>query len=122
MGLCPRMRVVPTSSDEAGQIHVPTANWLLMVRTLLVVLPFKTSDSLAGAYGIAVSGTMLVTTILLYRVAISRWKWPPALAIFIIAGFGIVDLTFLASNSLQIDNRGWFPLGVGGAMVGLIAC
>src|SRR4029077_2897886 len=107
MGLCPRMRVVPTSKDEAGQIYVPTANWLLMVGTLLVVVLFKTSDSLAGASGIAVSGTMLVTTILLYRVAITRWKWPPAVAILILAGFGVVDLTFLASNSLKIDNGGW---------------
>src|SRR5262245_44029586 len=122
MGLCPRMRVVPTSSDEAGQIYVPTVNWLLMTGTLLVVVLFKTSDSLAGAYGIAVSGTMLVTTILLYRVAITRWKWPPAVAILIIAGFGAVDLTFLASNSLKIDNGGWFPLGVGGAMMGLMRC
>jgi KUP system potassium uptake protein len=122
MGLCPRMRVVPTSRDEVGQIYVPTANWLLMVGTLLVVVLFKTSDSLAGAYGIAVSGTMLVTTILLYRVAITRWKWPPAVAILILAGFGVVDLTFLASNSLKIDNGGWFPLGVGGAIMGLMLC
>jgi KUP system potassium uptake protein len=122
MGLCPRMRVVPTSSDEAGQIYVPTVNWLLMAGTLLVVVLFKTSDSLAGAYGIAVSGTMLVTTILLYRVAITRWKWSPVVAILIIAGFGAVDLTFLASNSLKIDNGGWFPLGVGGAMMGLMLC
>jgi KUP system potassium uptake protein len=104
MGLCPRMRVVPTSSDEAGQIYVPTVNWLLMAGTLLVVVLFKTSDSLAGAYGIAVSGTM------------------PVVAILIIAGFGAVDLTFLASNSLKIDNGGWFPLGVGGAMMGLMLC
>ena len=117
MGLCPRMRIVPTSSDEAGQIYVPTANWLLMAGTLLVVVLFKTSDNLAGAYGIAVSGTMLITTILLYRVAITRWKWPPALAIPIIVGFGAVDLIFLASNSLKIFEGGWFPITVGGAMV-----
>src|SRR5262249_44868522 len=95
VGLCPRMRIVPTSSDEAGQIYVPTANWLLMIGTLLIVVLFKTSENLAGAYGIAVSGTMLVTTILLYRVAIGRWQWPPALAIFIIVVFGAVDATFL---------------------------
>ena len=122
LGLCPRMRIVPTSSDEAGQIYVPTANWLLMIGTLLVVVLFKTSEHLAGAYGIAVSGTMLVTTILLYRVVIGRWKWPPALAIFIIVGFGAVDATFLASNSLKIVDGGWFPLTVGGAMVWLMLC
>src|SRR5262249_46593968 len=86
VGLCPRMRIVSTSSDEAGQIYVPTANWLLMIGTLLIVVLFKSSEHLAGAYGIAVSGTMLVTTILLYRVAIGRWQWPPALALFIILG------------------------------------
>jgi KUP system potassium uptake protein len=122
MGLCPRMRIVSTSSDEAGQIYVPTANWLLMVGTLLVVVLFKTSDHLAGAYGIAVSGTMLVTTILLYRVAITRWKWPPALAVLIIAGFGAIDATFLASNSLKIVEGGWFPIAVGMAMVTLMLC
>ena len=122
VGLCPRMRIVPTSSDEAGQIYVPTANWLLMIGTLLVVVLFKTSESLGGAYGIAVSGTMLVTTILLYRVAIGRWQWPPALAIFIIVVFGAVDATFLASNSLKIVEGGWFPIAVGGAMVSLMLC
>ena len=75
LGLCPRARIVPTSSDEAGQIYVPTANWLLMVGTIVTVLLFRSSESLASAYGIAVSATMLVTTILLYRVAIHRWKW-----------------------------------------------
>jgi KUP system potassium uptake protein len=122
MGLCPRMRIVPTSSDEAGQIYVPTANWLLMAGTLLVVVLFKTSDNLAGAYGIAVSGTMLITTILLYRVAITRWKWPPAFAILIIAVFGAVDSIFLASNSLKNFEGGWFPITVGCAMVGLMLC
>ncbi len=122
LGLCPRMRIVPTSPEEAGQIYVPTANWLLMIGSLLVVVLFKTSQHLAGAYGIAVSGTMLVTTILLYRVAIERWSWPPALAIFIIVVFGAVDATFLASNSLKIVDGGWFPITVGGAMVGLMLC
>ena len=122
VGLCPRMRIVPTSSDEAGQIYVPTANWLLMIGTLLIVVLFKTSENLAGAYGIAVSGTMLVTTILLYRVAIGRWQWPPALAVFIIVVFGAVDATFLASNSLKIVQGGWFPITVGGAIVGLMLC
>ncbi len=122
IGFCPRMQIVPTSSDEAGQIYVPTANWLLMAGTLLVVVLFKTSGSLAGAYGIAVSGTMLITTILLYRVAVTRWKWPQAVAILIFAGFGAVDATFLASNSLKIVDGGWFPIAVGGAMAGLMLC
>ena len=116
------MRIVPTSSDEACQIYVPTANWLLMAGTLLVVVLFRTSDSLGGSYGIAVSGTMLITTILLYRVAIGRWNWPPALALLIVVGFGAIDALFLASNSLKIMEGGWFPITVGGALVGLMLC
>jgi len=122
MGFCPRMRIVPTSSDEAGQIYVPTANWLLMVGTLLVVLLFKTSDNLAGAYGIAVSGTMLITTILLYRVAVGRWHWPPALAVLMVVVFGAIDAMFLASNSLKFVEGGWFPIAVAVAIVGLMLC
>jgi KUP system potassium uptake protein len=116
LGLCPRARIVPTSSEEAGQIYVPTANWLLMTGTLLIVLLFKTSDNLAGAYGIAVSGTMLATTILLYRVAVDRWHWQPALAVPLIVFFGTIDLSFLAANSLKIMDGGWFPIAVGGSV------
>jgi KUP system potassium uptake protein len=122
MGLCPRARIVPTSSDEAGQIYVPTANWLLMTGTVLVALLFKTSDNLAGAYGIAVSGTMLATTVLLYRVAIGRWNWTPALAIPVIVLFGAIDLSFLAANSLKIMDGGWFPIAVGGSVAILMLC
>jgi len=116
MGLCPRSKIIPTSSDEAGQVYLPTANWLLMVGTLLVVVMFKTSDALASAYGIAVSGTMLVTTILLYRVAVHRWNWPPVIAAAVIALFSGIEAIFLVSNSLKIVQGGWFPLVVGGAI------
>jgi KUP system potassium uptake protein len=74
MGFCPLARIVPTSSGEAGQVYVPIANWLLMVATLLIVVLFKTSAKLAAAYGIAVSATMLITTILLYRVMVTWWS------------------------------------------------
>src|SRR5580700_7806127 len=120
LGLCPRARIVPTSSDEEGQIYVPAANWLLMTGTLLTVALFKTSDNLAAAYGIAVSGTMLVTTILLYRVATTRWRWSPAIAFPIIAAIGAIDATFLASNSIKIVQGGWFPVIVGGAIAVLM--
>jgi KUP system potassium uptake protein len=120
MGLCPRARIVPTSSDEAGQIYVPAANWLLMTGTLFTVVLFKTSDNLAAAYGIAVSGTMLTTTILLYRVAVARWGWPPVLAVPVIAAFGVIDATFLVSNSMKIVAGGWFPVLVGGAIAVLM--
>lgn len=116
MGLSPRANIVPTSGDEAGQIYVPAANWLLMAGTLFTVLLFRSSESLAAAYGIAVSGTMLITTILLYRVAVSRWGWRPAIAIPVIAAFGAIDCFFLASNSIKIVEGGWFPLIVGSAI------
>src|SRR5260370_6842175 len=93
MGLSPRARIIPTSVDEAGQIYVPHANWLLMTGTLLTVALFRSSENLAAAYRIAVSCTMLITTILLYRVAVSRWQWPPTVAIPITAIFGAIDAT-----------------------------
>jgi KUP system potassium uptake protein len=120
MGLSPRARITPTSADEAGQIYVPAANWLLMTGTLLTVVLFRSSENLAAAYGIAVSGTMLITTILLYRVAVTRWQWPRGLAIPVIALFGAIDATFLVSNSLKIVEGGWFPLIVGGLIAALM--
>jgi KUP system potassium uptake protein len=122
MGLCPRAKIVATSSDEAGQIYVPAANWLLMAATLFTVVFFRTSDNLAAAYGIAVSGTMLFTTILLYRVTVTRWSWPPAVAIPVVAAFGCIDGTFLVSNSMKIVAGGWFPVIVGGSIAVLMLC
>jgi KUP system potassium uptake protein len=122
MGLCPRARIISTSFDEAGQIYVPAANWLLMTGTLLTVVLFRSSENLAAAYGIAVSGTMLITTILLYRVAVSRWQWPPGVAIPIIVLFGAIDAIFLVSNSIKIVEGGWFPLIVGTAIAVLMLC
>ena len=122
MGLCPRVDIVPTSSDEAGQIYVPTANWLLMVGTLLIVVMFKTSDNLGSAYGVAVSGTMLATTVLLYFLVTRRWHWPLVAAVPVIAVFGTVDCGFLAANSLKIVEGGWFPLTVGGGVALLMWC
>ena len=120
MGLCPRARIVSTSGDEEGQIYVPAANWLLMTGTLFTVALFKTSDNLAAAYGIAVSGTMLVTTILLYRVALTQWQWPRVIAVPIVASLGTIDATFLASNSIKIVQGGWFPVIVGAGIAVLM--
>jgi KUP system potassium uptake protein len=122
MVLCQRSKIVPTSSDEAGQVYLPTANWLLMAGTLLVVVMFKSSDALASAYGIAVSGTMLCTTLLLYRVAVARWHWPPVVAGLVIAFFSAIEAIFLVSNSLKIVQGGWFPLVVGAAIATLMFC
>jgi KUP system potassium uptake protein len=120
MGLCPRANIISTSGDEAGQIYVPAANWLLMTGTVFTVLLFRSSESLASAYGIAVSGTMLITTVLLYRVAVTRWGWPPAVAIPVIALFGAIDCVFLVSNSIKIVEGGWFPLIIGAGIAALM--
>jgi len=122
MGLSPRTKIVPTSSDEAGQVYLPTANWLLMVGTLVVVVMFKSADALASAYGIAVSGTMMVTTLLLYRVAVTRWNWPPLVAGAVIALFSAIEALFLVSNSLKIVQGGWFPLVIGAVIATLMLC
>ena len=122
MGFCPRVDIVPTSSEEAGQIYVPAANWLLMAGTLLIVVMFKSSDNLGSAYGVAVSGTMLATTVLLDYLITRRWHWPLLAAVPLIAVFGSVDCAFLAANSLKIVEGGWFPLTVGGAVALLMWC
>jgi KUP system potassium uptake protein len=122
MGFCPRVDIVPTSHDEAGQIYVPTANWLLMAGTLLIVIMFRTSDNLGSAYGVAVSGTMLATTVLLYFMVTRRWHWPLVVAVPVIAVFGAIDGAFLLANSLKILEGGWFPLTIGGLIAGLMLC
>jgi KUP system potassium uptake protein len=113
MRLSPRMPVVPTSIHAYGQIYIALVNWLLMIATLIVVVLFKSSDALASAYGIAVSGTMLITTILLYRVMRDKWHWPPLAAWPLIAVFAIIDATFFAANATKLVEGGWLPLAIG---------
>ncbi len=114
MRLSPRMVVVPTSSRAYGQIYVSLVNWGLMAATLAVVVMFKTSDNLAAAYGIAVSGTMLITTILLYRIMRDQWHWPAYVAIPVTVLFAAIDGTFFSANCLKIVEGGWLPLAIGG--------
>ena len=120
MQLCPRMTIRPTSSAEIGQVYVPLVNWTLMAATIVVVLAFKTSHSLAAAYGVAVSGTMLITTVLLYHAMLERWRWPAAAALGATAVFGAVDVVFLAANGMKIVDGGWVPLALGAAVVFLM--
>ncbi len=122
MGFRPRVGIVPTSTDEAGQIYVPGANRMLMVGTLLIVVIFRTSDNLGSAYGVAVSGTMLATTVLLGYLVTRRWRWHLLAVIPMIAVFGTVDSAFLGANSLKICEGGGFPLTVGGAFARLMWC
>ncbi|MEA2756195.1 MAG: system potassium uptake protein [Aliidongia sp.] len=114
MRLSPRMTVISTSSSAYGQIYVGIVNWGLMAATLVTVIAFRTSDNLASAYGIAVSGTMLITTILLYRVMRANWHWPVSIAAPVVGLFACIDAAFFAANCLKIVEGGWLPLAIGG--------
>ncbi len=113
LGLCPRLQVTHTSAREIGQIYVPNVNWALLGAALLLVVFFQTSSNLAGAYGVAVTGTMTITTILLHRAMTQVWKWPAVTSAIVTGLMLIVDLAFLGSNLLKIPAGGWFPLVIG---------
>jgi KUP system potassium uptake protein len=110
LGYLPRLQVRHTSEEEKGQIYIPYANWLLFAATAAVVLGFQTSSNLAGAYGVAVSATMVITIVLGYMAMRHLWHWPKAAAIPITAFFLITDISFLAANLLKIWRGGWYPL------------
>ena len=110
LGFLPRLRIEHTSARAEGQIYIPIVNWGLLLMVILLVLGFRQSTSLASAYGIAVSGTMIITTIMLAVLIFQVWKWKPALAWLTIALFTAVDLVFFASNATKIADGGWFPL------------
>ncbi len=112
LGYSPRMTIVHTSAREAGQIYIPEINNALMVSCILVVLGFKNSSALGAAYGIAVTGTMAITTLLFVVVAAARWHWPRWQALSLAAAFLVMDLAFLGSNALKIGHGGWVPLVV----------
>ncbi|MEP6791400.1 MAG: potassium transporter Kup, partial [Ramlibacter sp.] len=112
MGYLPRLRVVQTSGDAMGQVYLPAVNWLLMAGVVLLVLGFRSSSAMSAAYGIAVSVTMVSTTMLATVVALRLWRWNPWL-VAVGAGFLLaVDLMFVAANSLKIAEGGWLPLVV----------
>ena len=113
LGYLPRMNIVHTSSGEIGQVYIPFVNWLLMVFVVALVIGFDSSDNLAAAYGVAVTGTMLIDTLLISIVIVMIWKWNRALTCAVIVSFLIVDLAFLSSNLTKVPNGGWFPLAVG---------
>jgi KUP system potassium uptake protein len=116
----PRMKIEHTSSREIGQIYVPTINWAMLIVTILLVLEFRSSSRLAAAYGIAVTATMVITSILAYRVATRNWGWSPWVAGSITAVFVVADLAFFGSNLLKIADGGWFPLALGLAVMTLM--
>ncbi|HEY1385706.1 MAG TPA: potassium transporter Kup [Dongiaceae bacterium] len=116
LGYLPRMQIVHTSASEMGQIYVPFVNWTLAVFVAWLVLGFKSSSHLAAAYGIAVTGTMIGTGLLLAIVAAKMWRWRPVAVISIVGLFLLVDLGFFAANLTKIAHGGWFPLAIGAAM------
>jgi KUP system potassium uptake protein len=112
----PRMLVVQTSPEEIGQIYIPAVNWMLMITTILLVLGFGSSSNLASAYGVAVSTTMLITTILIFFIAREKWRWSPLVAALVTCVFLAEDSSFFGANMLKIKEGGWFPLVAGGAV------
>jgi KUP system potassium uptake protein len=120
LGYSPRLQVKYTSPSIMGQIYIPVVNWLLMVSCVGLVLGFRTSSNLAAAYGVAITTTMLITTILFYLVACRRWNWPVAIALPLAAFFIAIDLAFFGANMLKVAHGGWFPILVSAGILFLM--
>jgi KUP system potassium uptake protein len=116
LGMLPRMRILHTSESEIGQIYIPAVNWLQLIVVLIAVIGFGSSDKLAGAYGIAVTATMLATTILTFFVIRYRWKLPLVLCIVATAFFLIMDVMLFSASTLKLFHGGWFPLLLGAVL------
>lgn len=116
LGLMPRMRIQHTSAEERGQIYVPTMNWMLMLGTIGLVLNFKSSSNLAAAYGIAVTLTMVITTVLAFFLVRTRWGWNIWQASLLTILLLIPELAFTSANAVKFEYGGWFPLAVGAAI------
>jgi KUP system potassium uptake protein len=112
----PRMSIVHTSRDEPGQIYIPAVNAALMVGCLVLVAGFRSSSALSAAYGVAVTGTMAITTALFYVIARHGWRWPTWRAGAVAGAFLAVDVTLLAANLVKIEHGGWVPLVLAGAV------
>jgi KUP system potassium uptake protein len=113
LGFWPRVTVVHTSAETEGQIYIPEMNWLLMAGCIALVLQFRSSSGLAAAYGIAVTGTMGITSYLFYVVCRRRWDFSRAKALAFLVPFLAIDLAFFAANAAKILDGGWFPLAIG---------
>jgi KUP system potassium uptake protein len=110
LGYLPRVSIKHTSSETEGQIYIPSVNWLLAIGCIALVLEFRESSRLAAAYGIAVTGTMGITSIAFFRVARDRWRWNPIAAGLLLAAFLLVDLAFLGSNAVKFFDGGFVPV------------
>ncbi len=112
LGYFPRVTIRHTSKDAEGQIYVPEINWLLMVACIALVLAFKESSRLAAAYGIAVTGTMAITSIAFFTVMRENWKWPLPVAGIILAFFLAFDIPFFVANAMKFKDGGWVPVAI----------
>lgn len=120
LGLLPRLEIRHTSEALVGQIYMPRVNGFLLIGVLVLVFMFRSSNALASAYGIAVTGTMVVTAMLAFVVIWKVWNWSPIAAGALVAPFLMLDLTFLGANLLKVMEGGWMPLMLGGAMVAVM--
>jgi KUP system potassium uptake protein len=120
MGYCPRLKILHTSDRQIGQIYVPFINGTLYVAVTLLVLGFRSSDNLGGAYGIAVTLAMLIDTVLVFVVMRQIWRWRAPVAVAVVVPLLAIDIAFLASNALKIPAGGWFPLVVGAVVFTLL--
>jgi KUP system potassium uptake protein len=117
LGYFPRVQIVHTSGETEGQIYIPEVNWILMVVCLALVFEFRTSGNLAAAYGIAVTGTMAMGSVLFYGVARGCWGWGRGRAMALVGAFLVVDLAFFGANLTKVFQGGWVPLALGAALV-----
>ena len=116
LGFLPRMSTIHTSASEIGQIYIPFVNWMLLISVVALVLGFQSSSQLAAAYGVAVTGTMLIDTVLVSIVMFMLWRWNVWMAAAIVTVLMIVDLAFFTANITKVFHGGWFPLAVGGSV------
>jgi KUP system potassium uptake protein len=120
LGLCPRLKIVHTSTTEYGQIYIPYINWALMIGCITIVLSFRSSSNLAAAYGIAVTSTMVITTILLFVVKRDIWKWGFLSAASLAILFLLMDTAFFGANIVKVTHGGWLPLLIAGIIFTLM--
>ncbi len=120
LGFIPRLHITHTSEHAAGQIYIPVINWALMIAVILLVLNFQTSSNLAAAYGIAVTGAMLIDGVLIAVVLFSLWKWNRFVAGALLAVFFTVDLLYFGANLLKVPVGGWVPLVIGAIVFTLL--
>jgi KUP system potassium uptake protein len=117
LGLLPRIEIKNTSETQAGQIYVPAVNNLLMIGVLVLLFTFQSSSNLTAAYGVAVTGVMLINTLMAYSVIRYKWNWPVWATLAALIPFGFIDSVFLTSNLLKIPDGAWMPLVLGVALV-----